>query len=207
MAEILTIYYLITQSFYFRIVSSSSREVTWLCFSVQATSPDAKFIASHSKAAIGREFHTLPEVSMESYIKHKNLPAAGIGEVTLGFYAVTCISDIGISWGTFPWRPRCPLEGLWCRTSGLSSARVSPKRLLAPAWCIILDSYTAQTQLLCSTSEVPLSPQYHIIHLNINSLGVSLKKKNFQVPPPSLISPITLTALPQQGKKQKQKPL
>lgn len=72
-------YYLITQSFYFRIVSSSSREVTRLHFSVQATSLDAKFIPSSSKAAIRREFHTLLEASTESYIKHKNLPAAGIG--------------------------------------------------------------------------------------------------------------------------------
>lgn len=46
--------------------------------------------------------------------------------------------------GTFLWRRLNPLEGLWCRMPGLSSARVSLKRLLAPASRIVLDLYTAQ---------------------------------------------------------------
>lgn len=102
--------------------------------------------------------------------------------------------NIGISKGTFLWRLLNPLD-IWSRVSGLSTAF----KVAGTSFSYFSGPYTAQER-----TDLDPAPQQHsrtTFTSAIKHLVCMLLKHRFKFQPPSLISPITLSVLPQQEKK------
>lgn len=152
---------------------------------------DAKFTPSAPKLVSGGNF--TPSPRHPSSHTSKTTASRSRNWVNFTEFSHSCLwlgSDIGISNRTFLWTLLNPLEGLWrCPQPGFP---------LKGCWHWPVLFWTVQSP---GGDGPGLAPQYHFHLSNKTSKVWVFLKANVQVPTPSLISPITLTVLPQQEKK------
>lgn len=174
------------------------REVMWLCYTAWAISLHGT-VHSLMPQNWYQEGISHPPQGAQQIVHQKQKPPCSrnpVNYIQVFFYTASLGSNIGISKGTFLWKRLNPLEGLWSRISRLPLA-------LEGCWYQpqvffqILHSPGGDRSGLCSSAAL----QKHFHFSNKTFKVCMLLKHTFKFQPPSLISPITLSVLPQQEKK------